>query len=162
MHDHDRVIGPTMPPKNRSFIHIKCTFAKNTCIYHHDVKIGPMMPPGSSAVSLTYLASERVVPGYGGGMSSAKAQLESDTKVRTLCKCVCFCFFSVWYTEVTALVQFVCVTPVAGSIFGPLSQTHISKRVFMNEISSSALLDIQLTLFCVCGVDSFLPELEHL
>merc|ERR1719454_2694851 len=39
------------------------------------------MPPGSSAVSLTYLASERVVPGYGGGMSSAKAQLESDTKV---------------------------------------------------------------------------------
>jgi len=41
-------------------------------------------------------------------------------------------------------------------------QTHISKRVFMNEISSSALLDIQLTLFCVCEVDSFLPELEHL
>jgi len=32
----------------------------------------------------------------------------------------------------------------------------------MNEISSSALLDIQLTLFCVCGVDSFLPELEQL
>jgi len=54
------------------------------------------------------------------------------------------------------------ITPVAGSIFGPLFQTHISKRVFMNEISSSALLDIQLTLFCVCGVDSFLPELEHL
>ena len=32
----------------------------------------------------------------------------------------------------------------------------------MDEISSSALLDIQLTLLCVCGVDSFLPELEHL
>lgn len=32
-------------------------------------------------MSLTYLASEKVVPGYGGGMSSAKAQLESDTKV---------------------------------------------------------------------------------
>jgi len=42
---------------------------------------GPMMAPGSAALSLTYLASERVVPGYGGGMSSAKAQLESDTKV---------------------------------------------------------------------------------
>ena len=54
------------------------------------------------------------------------------------------------------------ITPVAESIFGPLSQTHMSKRVFMNEISSSALLDIQPTLFCVCGVDSFLPELEHL
>jgi enoyl-[acyl-carrier protein] reductase I len=42
---------------------------------------GEIMPEGSSAVSLTYLASEKVVPGYGGGMSSAKAQLESDTKV---------------------------------------------------------------------------------
>ena len=42
---------------------------------------GPIMPEGSAAVSLTYLASERVVPGYGGGMSSAKAQLESDTRV---------------------------------------------------------------------------------
>jgi len=42
---------------------------------------GPLMPEGGSAISLTYIASERVVPGYGGGMSSAKAQLESDTKV---------------------------------------------------------------------------------
>jgi len=42
---------------------------------------GPLMPDGGACVSLTYLASERVVPGYGGGMSSAKAQLESDTKV---------------------------------------------------------------------------------
>ncbi len=32
-------------------------------------------------VSLTYMASEKVIPGYGGGMSSAKAALESDTKV---------------------------------------------------------------------------------
>jgi enoyl-[acyl-carrier protein] reductase I len=41
---------------------------------------GPHMNKGGSAVSLTFIASERVVPGYGGGMSSAKAQLESDTK----------------------------------------------------------------------------------
>ena len=54
------------------------------------------------------------------------------------------------------------LTPVAGSIFQPLSQTHISESEFKNEISSSTLLDIQLTLVCVCGVDSFLPELEHL
>ena len=53
------------------------------------------------------------------------------------------------------------LTPVAGLIFGALSHTHFSKRIFMNEISSAALLDIQLTLFCVCGVDSFHPELEH-
>jgi enoyl-[acyl-carrier protein] reductase I len=32
-------------------------------------------------MSLTYMASERVIPGYGGGMSSAKAALESDTRV---------------------------------------------------------------------------------
>ena len=41
---------------------------------------GPMMRPGSSVLSLTYMASERAVPGYGGGMSSAKAALESDTR----------------------------------------------------------------------------------
>ncbi len=41
---------------------------------------GPGMNPKGAAVSLTYMASEKAVPGYGGGMSSAKAALESDTK----------------------------------------------------------------------------------
>ncbi|KAK4380696.1 hypothetical protein RND71_002558 [Anisodus tanguticus] len=36
---------------------------------------------GGSSISLTYIASERIIPGYGGGMSSAKAALESDTRV---------------------------------------------------------------------------------
>lgn len=40
----------------------------------------PIMPRGGSVLSLTYLASERVIPGYGGGMSSAKAALEADTR----------------------------------------------------------------------------------
>ena len=44
-------------------------------------RIGPLMREGGSVVSLTYMASERVIPGYGGGMSSAKAALESDTRV---------------------------------------------------------------------------------
>ncbi|CAN0245951.1 unnamed protein product [Ectocarpus fasciculatus] len=44
-------------------------------------KFAPIMPKGGSVVSLTYIASEKVIPGYGGGMSSAKAQLESDTRV---------------------------------------------------------------------------------
>ncbi len=44
-------------------------------------RMGPMMRPGASVLSLTYMASERVIPGYGGGMSSAKAALESDTRV---------------------------------------------------------------------------------
>ncbi len=43
-------------------------------------RFGPLMREGGAAVSLTYLAAERVVPGYGGGMSSAKAALESDTR----------------------------------------------------------------------------------
>lgn len=43
-------------------------------------RLGPLLRPGGSFVSLTYMASERVVPGYGGGMSSAKAALESDTR----------------------------------------------------------------------------------
>lgn len=42
---------------------------------------GPIMNKGGAAVSLTYLASTQVIPGYGGGMSSAKAALESDTQV---------------------------------------------------------------------------------
>ncbi|MGD2069988.1 MAG: enoyl-[acyl-carrier-protein] reductase [Gemmatimonadota bacterium] len=44
-------------------------------------RFGPVMRPGGAVVSLTYLAAERVVPGYGGGMSSAKAALESDTRL---------------------------------------------------------------------------------
>ena len=43
-------------------------------------RFGPLMREGGSVVSLTYLAGERVIPGYGGGMSSAKAALESDTR----------------------------------------------------------------------------------
>ena len=39
------------------------------------------MNKGGAAISLTYLASEQIIPGYGGGMSSAKAALESDTRV---------------------------------------------------------------------------------
>ena len=54
------------------------------------------------------------------------------------------------------------VMPVAGSIFGPLSQTDFSKSEFKNEISSSVLLDMELTLLCVCGVNLFFSELEHL
>lgn len=42
---------------------------------------GPIMNPGSSTLSLTYLAAERVVPGYGGGLNAAKAALESDTRL---------------------------------------------------------------------------------
>jgi enoyl-[acyl-carrier protein] reductase I len=42
--------------------------------------LAPVMRPGGAFLSLTYLAGERVIPGYGGGMSSAKAALEADTR----------------------------------------------------------------------------------
>src|SRR3954463_13273604 len=42
--------------------------------------LSPLMRPGGSFLSLTYMAVERVIPGYGGGMSSAKAALEADTR----------------------------------------------------------------------------------
>jgi len=41
---------------------------------------GPIMNKGGSAVSLTFIASQKAVPGYGGGLSGAKAALESDTR----------------------------------------------------------------------------------
>jgi enoyl-[acyl-carrier protein] reductase I len=43
-------------------------------------RLGPIMRSKGAFLSLTYLASERVIPGYGGGMSAAKAALESDTR----------------------------------------------------------------------------------
>ncbi|HEY5492462.1 MAG TPA: enoyl-[acyl-carrier-protein] reductase [Gemmatimonadaceae bacterium] len=43
-------------------------------------RLGPMMRHGGSVLSLSYLAGQRVIPGYGGGMSTAKGALESDTR----------------------------------------------------------------------------------
>jgi enoyl-[acyl-carrier protein] reductase I len=43
-------------------------------------RLGPLVRFGGAFLSLTYLAAQRVIPGYGGGMSSAKAALESDTR----------------------------------------------------------------------------------
>src|SRR5438045_9555469 len=37
-------------------------------------------PDGAAAVGLTYLGGDRVVPHYGGGMSTAKAALQIDAK----------------------------------------------------------------------------------
>ncbi len=44
-------------------------------------RFSPIMRKGGSFLSLSYLAGERVIPGYGGGMSSAKAALENDTRL---------------------------------------------------------------------------------
>lgn len=44
-------------------------------------RFAPIMRPGGSFQCLSFMAGERVIPGYGGGMSTAKAALESDTRV---------------------------------------------------------------------------------
>jgi enoyl-[acyl-carrier protein] reductase I len=44
-------------------------------------RFGPLMGTGGSFLALTYMASERVIPGYGGGMAAAKAALECDTRI---------------------------------------------------------------------------------
>ncbi|HEY8280625.1 MAG TPA: enoyl-[acyl-carrier-protein] reductase [Bdellovibrionota bacterium] len=43
--------------------------------------LAPLMQKNGSFVSMSYMAAEKVIPGYGGGMSSAKAALEADTRV---------------------------------------------------------------------------------
>jgi enoyl-[acyl-carrier protein] reductase I len=42
--------------------------------------LGPLMRREGAVISLSYLAGQRVIPGYGGGMSTAKGALESDTR----------------------------------------------------------------------------------
>ena len=43
-------------------------------------EFGAIMRPNGCFLSLSFIAGERAIPGYGGGMSSAKAALESDTR----------------------------------------------------------------------------------
>lgn len=43
-------------------------------------RFAPYMNPDGACLALSYLAAEKTIPGYGGGMSSAKAALESDVK----------------------------------------------------------------------------------
>lgn len=52
-----------------------------TALLHAAEPLMENRPDGGSAVSLTYLGGERVVPHYGGGMSTAKGALQLDTKV---------------------------------------------------------------------------------
>lgn len=44
-------------------------------------RFGPIMNEGGAAISLTYVAADQVIPGYGGGMSSAKAVSTSGQKL---------------------------------------------------------------------------------
>ena len=65
-------LGPLMNPGGAA---MSLTYAASESVIPSGMKLSP--PPLSS---LRYIASENVIPGYGGGMSSAKAALESDTR----------------------------------------------------------------------------------
>jgi enoyl-[acyl-carrier protein] reductase I len=51
-----------------------------TGLLHAATPLMENRPGGASAVGLTYLGGDRVVPHYGGGMSTAKAALQIDAK----------------------------------------------------------------------------------
>jgi enoyl-[acyl-carrier protein] reductase I len=57
---------------------ISASAYSNVSLVRH---LAPHVRRGGAFLSLSYMAAERVVPGYGGGMSSAKAALENDTRV---------------------------------------------------------------------------------
>lgn len=73
------VRSPLLETSRRGYLEaVSVSAYSNVSLVRH---LAPHMRPGGSFLSLTYMASERVIPGYGGGMSSAKAALESDTRV---------------------------------------------------------------------------------
>jgi len=69
---------PLLQTSRRGYLDaISVSSYSNVSLIRHLI---PLMRPGGNFMSLTYMASERAIPGYGGGMSSAKAALESDTR----------------------------------------------------------------------------------
>jgi enoyl-[acyl-carrier protein] reductase I len=69
---------PLLDTTRRGYLDaISVSAYSNVSFVHH---LGPLMRPEGSFLSLSYLAGERVIPGYGGGMSTAKAALEADTR----------------------------------------------------------------------------------
>lgn len=69
---------PLLETSRRGYLSaISASAYSNVSLVRH---LGPIARRGTPFLSLSYMAAERVVPGYGGGMSSAKAALESDTR----------------------------------------------------------------------------------
>jgi enoyl-[acyl-carrier protein] reductase I len=72
------VKSPLVDTSRRGYLSaISVSAYSNISLVRH---LAPLMRPEGSFLSLTYMAGERVIPGYGGGMSSAKAALEADTR----------------------------------------------------------------------------------
>jgi enoyl-[acyl-carrier protein] reductase I len=72
------VRSPLVDTSRRGYLSaISVSAYSNISLVRH---LSPLMRPNGAFLSLTYMAGERVIPGYGGGMSSAKAALEADTR----------------------------------------------------------------------------------
>lgn len=72
------VKSPLVDTSRRGYLSaISVSAYSNVSLVHH---LAPLMQREGAFLSLTYMAGERVIPGYGGGMSSAKAALEADTR----------------------------------------------------------------------------------
>jgi enoyl-[acyl-carrier protein] reductase I len=72
------VRSPLVDTSRRGYLSaISVSAYSNISLVRH---LSPIMRPNGAFLSLTYMAGERVIPGYGGGMSSAKAALEADTR----------------------------------------------------------------------------------
>jgi len=72
------VKSPLVDTSRRGYLAaVSVSAYSNISLVHH---LAPLMRPHGAFLSLTYMAGERVIPGYGGGMSSAKAALEADTR----------------------------------------------------------------------------------
>ncbi len=70
---------PLLETSRRGYLSaVSASAYSNVSIVQH---FGPIAAHGAAFLSLSYMASERAIPGYGGGMSSAKAALESDTRL---------------------------------------------------------------------------------
>ena len=72
------VKSPLVDTSRRGYLSaISVSAYSNISLVRH---LAPLMRREGAFLSLTYMAGERVIPGYGGGMSSAKAALEADTR----------------------------------------------------------------------------------
>jgi enoyl-[acyl-carrier protein] reductase I len=70
---------PLLGTSRKGYLHAisASTYSLVSMVQH----FAPIMRRGGSVMALSYLAAERVIPGYGGGMPAAKAALENDVRV---------------------------------------------------------------------------------
>lgn len=115
--------------------------------------LAPLMPPGGSCLTLSYLAAERTVPGYGGGMSSAKAALESD--MRTLA----YEAGIKWRVRVNAISAGPVATRAASAIgcIDPMIRYYevnapLKKTLDTNEVAHAARFLLSLEASAITGV----------